>query len=131
MGKKTVLGVDLGNDRLKLALMKDGRVKKAVNIPMPENMMRDGRVTSPDAMADLIRAAVKQNHLWATRAALVLPDEPLYLRTLFMPPMNEEQLRKSIEETTRLMKEAAKELNFIQAAQYRDEIIRLQDLLDK
>ena len=96
MGKKTVLGVDLGNDRLKLALMKDGRVKKAVNIPMPENMMRDGRVTSPDAMADLIRAAVKQNHLWATRAALVLPDEPLYLRTLFMPPMNEEQLRYNL-----------------------------------
>ncbi len=93
---KAILGVDLGNDRLKLALMKDGRVKKVVNIPMPENMMRDGRVTSPDAMAELIRAAVRQNHLRASRAALVLPDEPLYLRTLFMPPMNEEQLRYNL-----------------------------------
>ena len=29
------------------------------------------------------------------------------------------------------MKKAAKELDFIQAAQYRDEIIRLQAILDK
>ena len=43
--------------------------------------------------------------------------------------MNKEQLRKSIEDTTLLMKQAAKELNFMQAAQYRDEIIRLKDLL--
>ncbi len=40
--------------------------------------------------------------------------------------MTREQLEKSIAETTRLMKEAAKSLDFLQAAQYRDEIIRLQ-----
>ena len=43
--------------------------------------------------------------------------------------MSEEQLRKSIADTTALMKQAAKNLDFLQAAQYRDEIIRLQDLL--
>ncbi len=45
--------------------------------------------------------------------------------------MSSEQLRKSIDNTTKLMKQAAKNLDFIQAAQYRDEIIRLQALLDK
>ena len=45
--------------------------------------------------------------------------------------MTREQLEKSIANTTALMKQAAKDLDFIQAAQYRDEIIRLQDLLDK
>ena len=40
--------------------------------------------------------------------------------------MTRQQLEKSITETTRLMKEAAKKLDFLQAAQYRDEIIRLQ-----
>ena len=44
--------------------------------------------------------------------------------------MTREQLQKSIEETTRLMKQAAKQLDFIQAAQYRDEIVRLQHLLE-
>lgn len=44
--------------------------------------------------------------------------------------MSPEQLRASIEHTTNLMKQAAKELDFLQAAQYRDEILRLQDLLE-
>lgn len=44
--------------------------------------------------------------------------------------MTRTQLEKSIAETTRLMKEAAKNLDFIQAAQYRDEIIRLQEQLE-
>ncbi|MCR5471482.1 MAG: excinuclease ABC subunit UvrB [Prevotella sp.] len=44
--------------------------------------------------------------------------------------MTRQQLEKSIAETTRLMKEAAKNLEFLQAAQYRDEIIRLQKELE-
>ena len=44
--------------------------------------------------------------------------------------MSREQLEASIAETTRLMKKAAKELDFIQAAQYRDEIVRLQAQLE-
>ena len=44
--------------------------------------------------------------------------------------MTRPQLEKSIENTTALMKKAAKELDFIQAAQYRDEIARLQKLLE-
>ena len=44
--------------------------------------------------------------------------------------MTRAQLEKSIAETTRLMKEAAKKLDFLQAAQYRDEIIRLQKELE-
>ena len=45
--------------------------------------------------------------------------------------MSIEQLRKRINMLTQSMKEAAKQLDFLQAAQYRDEIIRLQDILDK
>ncbi len=57
------------------------------------------------------------------------PDPYAMAADPILAKMNKEQLRKSIEETTRLMRQAAKELNFMQAAQYRDEIIRLQDLL--
>ncbi|MCQ2220533.1 MAG: excinuclease ABC subunit UvrB [Prevotella sp.] len=45
--------------------------------------------------------------------------------------MSREQLQKSILYTTEMMKEAAKNMDFLQAAQYRDEIVRLQDLLEK
>ena len=44
--------------------------------------------------------------------------------------MTREQLQKSIANTTKLMKEAAKNLDFLQAAQYRDEILRLQQELE-
>lgn len=44
--------------------------------------------------------------------------------------MTRPQLEKSIADTTLLMKEAAKNLDFLQAAQYRDEIIRLQKELE-
>ena len=44
--------------------------------------------------------------------------------------MTRPQIEKLIAETTRRMKEAAKQLDFLQAAQYRDEIIRLQKELE-
>ena len=43
--------------------------------------------------------------------------------------MTKGQLEKSIERTTQLMNQAAKELDFLQAAQYRDEILRLKEEL--
>ena len=45
--------------------------------------------------------------------------------------MSRGQLEKSIANTTRLMKKAAKELDFIQAAQFRDELLRLQAMLEE
>ena len=45
--------------------------------------------------------------------------------------MNKEELQATIDNTKALMEKAAKDLDFIQAAQYRDELIRLQDLLEK
>ena len=44
--------------------------------------------------------------------------------------MTRQQMEKLIAETTRKMKDAAKQLDFLQAAQYRDEIIRLQKELE-
>lgn len=43
--------------------------------------------------------------------------------------MSKAQLEKSIERTRKLMQEAAKKLEFIEAAQYRDELLKLEDIL--
>ena len=45
--------------------------------------------------------------------------------------MTREQLEASIENTRQLMLQSAEALDFLQAAQYRDEILRMQKLLDK
>lgn len=43
--------------------------------------------------------------------------------------MTRTQLQESIERTKKLMKEAAKKLDFIEAAQYRDEVLKLEEVL--
>ena len=59
------------------------------------------------------------------------PDSGTFAADPIVLKMTKEQLKKSIDNTTALMKQAAKSLDFLQAAQYRDEIIHLQDMLDK
>lgn len=44
--------------------------------------------------------------------------------------MNKDQLKKAIENTRKAMVEAAKRMEFIEAAQYRDELVKLQDRYD-
>lgn len=66
-----------------------------------------------------------------TGQAYVEPDNGmLFAADPVITKMSREQLEKSIENTTALMKQAAKDLDFLQAAQYRDEIIRLQKELE-
>ena len=57
-------------------------------------------------------------------------DGILYAADPIVAKMSKAQLEKSIANTTALMKQAAKDLDFLQAAQYRDEIIRLQKELE-
>ena len=60
----------------------------------------------------------------------VEPDAVAFAADPIVERMTRQQLEKSIANTTALMKQAAKDLDFIQAAQYRDEIVRLQEQLE-
>lgn len=57
------------------------------------------------------------------------PESGAFAADPIVERMSKAELEKSIANTTALMKQAAKDLDFIQAAQYRDEIIRLQEQL--
>ena len=59
------------------------------------------------------------------------PNEFAYVADPIVKRMTPKQLERSIADTTALMKDAAKNLDFLQAAQYRDEIVRLQTLLEE
>lgn len=60
-----------------------------------------------------------------------IEPEPSLVADPVVQYMTRPQLEKSIERTKKLMGEAAKKLEFIEAAQYRDELIKLQDELKK
>ena len=75
--------------------------------------------TKPAAAAAAPRPYVEQQALAATAA------DPI------VRYMSREQLQKSIERTRKLMQEAAKRLDFIEAAQYRDEVLKMEELLQE
>lgn len=58
------------------------------------------------------------------------PQEGAFAADPIVRRMSVAELRKSIENTEALMKQAAKNLDFMQAAQYRDEMLKLQSMLD-
>lgn len=73
----------------------------------------------------------KVGHKTTTYAPYVEKDSLAFAADPIMMKMSKEEIETSIADTTELMKKAAKNLDFIQAAQYRDEILRMQKLLDK
>ena len=58
-----------------------------------------------------------------------IEPEPSLVADPVVQYMNRTQLEKAIERTRKQMTEAAKKLDFIEAAQFRDELVKLEDLL--
>lgn len=67
----------------------------------------------------------------AAQRVYIEPEGASFAADPIVRSMSKEELQKSIANTTALMKQAAKDLDFMQAAQYRDEIIRLQKELEE
>ena len=63
------------------------------------------------------------------KSTYVEPEKPSIAADPVIGYMSREQLEKLIAETERKMKQAAKELDFMSAAQYRDELFALKDKL--
>ena len=77
-------------------------------------------------MTDLINANAEAH---TESRAYVEPEERTVAADPVMEYMTRDQLEKSIARTRKLMQEAAKKLDFIEAAQYRDEMLRMEELL--
>lgn len=64
-----------------------------------------------------------------TSKAYIEPETSSLAADPIVQYMTKAQLEKSVERTRKQMYEAAKKLDFIEAAQYRDELIKLEDLI--
>lgn len=89
---KSILGVDIGSDSLKLALVTGKSIKKVVAVPMPHSLVKEGKVVSIDAMGDLIRSAMRDNGVRCTNGAMVLSNDVAFVRNVTMPQMSGEQV---------------------------------------
>lgn len=77
-------------------------------------------------MTDLISANAEAH---AETRAYIEPEERMAVADPIMEYMTRDQLEKSIERSRKLMQEAAKKLDFIEAAQYWDEMLRMEEML--
>ena len=69
-----MIGVEIGSNTLKMAVVSGGQVKKMAVKAMPEDLVREGRLTSANAMTQFLKDMMKENGIRGGSCALVLPS---------------------------------------------------------
>lgn len=93
--KKTVVGFDIGNSTLKVALWKKQQLEVQI-IPLPENLVVDGVIKLPRLMVDFLKDVKKKYGIKNGPCSLVVSDALCVCRSLSMPFMNERQLKMNL-----------------------------------
>lgn len=93
---KRILGIDIGSSTLKLALCEGNKILRMAEEHMPDNLVSDGRIISPEAMADFLKTAIKKNKLRNRLCAVILPAAQVFVRQTELPLMSEDQLRLNL-----------------------------------
>lgn len=96
----------------------------------PKQIVKSISTSLPTTKTEVEVGKPESQPLTIQPQAYIEPEDTAMVADPIVIHMTKAQLEKSIDNTTELMKQAAKALDFIQAAQYRDEIVRLQQQLD-
>ena len=87
-------------------------------------------ITPKQVVKNSVSLVAEKQQQTAEPYAYVEPERANVAADPVVQYMNRSQLEKAIEQTRRKMTEAAKKLEFIEAAQYRDELVKLETLLE-
>ena len=102
------------------------QIRKGKNL----NVFATGEENGAQKAAEQATAKQKKGQGKApARAYSEATTESTHAADPIMQYMSRDQLEKSIEATRKLMQEAAKRLDFLEAAQYRDEVLKMEELL--
>lgn len=96
MGKKKIMGFEIGNYTMKIALCIDDVIQKYVDAKMPEGMVIDDEIVSWEAMADFIKESVSGNDFACRYATVALPTKLAYITRITMPLMTIDQLKVNL-----------------------------------
>lgn len=94
----------------------------------PQQIVKDIKSILPTEKEDAMQT-VGTNRQTAAQVYLE-PEAGTFAADPIVLQMTRPELERSIENTKKMMEEAARKLDFIQAAQYRDEIVRLEKQLE-
>ena len=87
-----MIGVEIGSNTLKLVVCSGGVVKKAAVERMPEDLVREGKVTAPAAMVEFLKTMLRENGIRPGPCALVLPSQLVIAHRVTMPVMSHNEL---------------------------------------
>ena len=91
-----MIGVEFGSNTLKMAVVSGGQVKKMAVGRMPEDLIREGRVTSVPAMVEFLKNMMKENGIRGGQCAMVLPSQVVISHHVTMPIMSDAELKLNL-----------------------------------
>ncbi len=90
------LGVDIGNRAVHMVLWDGKQIRKSVNEPLPEGLVREGRVVSAAAMSEFLKTLRKSSHLPGGHVSLALHTNECFCRRFDVPAMTHSQLKVNL-----------------------------------
>lgn len=86
-----LVGIDIGTNSCKFAVREGGGMH-LVSSRMPENMVNDGEMASPETMARFLKAVRSEERLSEKNCALVLESSQVFFRHVTLPAMTVPEL---------------------------------------
>lgn len=90
------IGIDIGDYRVKVCLVKKGRVQAFFMEPLPDNIVRGGVIAAWDALSDFLRELLKRHKISCRSCFIAVPTELCYLRRMQLPMMTTSQLELNL-----------------------------------
>ena len=89
---KTCVGIDIGASDVKFAVVTDNSIRNLAIGTVPDSLVREGRIVSPELAAEFLKIALKNAQINLTNCAFLLPSAVAYTRSMMMPAMSHDNL---------------------------------------
>lgn len=91
-----VVGIDIGNYRMKVSYVVKGQLKKFFCENVPDNSVKDGMIQYWDAMAQFLRDTFKEHEIRCRNVIFNVPMNGIYIRKVELPLMTIKQLELNL-----------------------------------
>lgn len=85
------IGLDIETSEIYMA-----RNGKTAFMQMPENLLKDGKVVSPESLSKFLKEVKKEGAIGGNDVALVLPDDSTFFRNITSPVVSDAQLKLNL-----------------------------------